>query len=173
MPAKRAKARTVTRPARASAVRVKPQSAQVRQYLPFSSFVDRDAIDRVRAVKEGVPAELLVVIAREMAITKEKLYATIGLPRATADRKVRQQKRLSPEESERALGIASLVGQVERTVRDSGETDGFEAAKWVAGWLDRPHAALGGERPGTFMDTAEGRRIVSDLVAQMQSGAYA
>ena len=152
---------------------VRSPAAQVRQFLPLSSLAERDPMDRVRMVKEGVPAELLVAIAAEMAITKEKLYATIGLPRATADRKVRQQQRLTADESERALGIASLVAQVERVVRESGDVRQFDAAKWAAGWLDRPHPALQGERPASFMDTAEGRRIVSDLVAQMQSGAYA
>ncbi len=34
-------------------------------------------------------------------------------------------------------------------------------------------AALGGKRPADLMDTAEGQAIVSNLVARMQSGAYA
>ena len=170
---KSVKSLRVVRSAEAGIRQRRGQGGQLRDFLPLSSFAERDAIDRVRLVKEGVPAELLVVIANEMAITKEKLYATIGLPRATADRKVRLQKRLSTEESERAMGIATLVGQVDQIVRESGEPKGFEAAKWVAGWLDRPHAALGGQRPGSLMDTAEGRRIVSDLAAQMQSSAYA
>lgn len=145
----------------------------VNRLLPLSSLYTRDAMERVRLVKEGVPAQLLVVLADDMAISREKLYATIGVARATADRKIREQTRLSLDESERALGLARLVGQVEQIVRESGSPEGFEAATWTAAWLDRPHAALGGVRPGTLMDTAEGRNIVSDLVAQMQSGAYA
>lgn len=97
----------------------------------------------------------------------------IGVARATVDRKVRQQKRLSPEETERVLGVATLVGQVERMVQESGTPDGFDAAVWTAAWLDRPHPALGGARPATLMDTAEGRTLVSRVIAQMQSGAYA
>lgn len=80
---------------------------------------------------------------------------------------------LNQDESERVLGIARLVGQVDNMVRESGNPEGFNAATWVAKWLDRPQPALGGMRPAELMDTADGRGIVSDLIARMQSGAYA
>jgi putative toxin-antitoxin system antitoxin component (TIGR02293 family) len=124
-------------------------------------------------VKEGVPASLLVLISEDMAISKDKLYTTIGLARATVNRKLREQQMLSQDESERVLGIARLVGQVSTMVKESGRPEGFSAAKWVAMWLDQPQPALGGKRPAELMDTADGRGIVSDLIARMQSGAYA
>jgi putative toxin-antitoxin system antitoxin component (TIGR02293 family) len=89
------------------------------------------------------------------------------------ERKVRQRRRLNQDESERVVGVARLIGQVEQMVRESGDLEGFDAARWVAAWLQRSVPALGGSRPGDLMDTAEGREIVSSLVAQMQSGAYA
>lgn len=130
-------------------------------------------LQRVHVVREGVPAAALGALALDMGVAREKLYVTLGVPRATMDRKLRQQKRLDPDESERVVGMARLVGQVEQIVRDAGATPDFDAAKWVAAWLDRPLPALGGQRPGTLMSTAEGREIVAGLVAQMQSGAYA
>ena len=36
-----------------------------------------------------------------------------------------------------------------------------------------PSPALGGDKPADYMDTIEGQRIVSNLLAMMQSGAYA
>jgi len=141
--------------------------------LPLASLYPFDAIERVELVKEGVPAGLLVLISEDMAIPKDKLYATIGLARATVNRKLREQRALSQDESERVLGIARLVGQVSTMVKESGNPEGFDAAKWVAAWLERPQPALGGKRPAELMDTADGRSIVSDLIARMQSGAYA
>jgi putative toxin-antitoxin system antitoxin component (TIGR02293 family) len=141
--------------------------------LPLASLYPFDAIERVELVKEGVPADLLVLISEDMAITRDKLYATIGLARATVNRKLREQQVLSQDESERVLGIARLVGQVDAMVKESGNPKGFDAAKWVAAWLDRPQPALGGKRPAELMDTSDGRSIVSDLIARMQSGAYA
>jgi uncharacterized protein (DUF2384 family) len=79
---------------------------------------------------------------------------------------------LSQDESERALGIARLIGLVEKIVGESGEPAGFDAARWTAAWLERPNNALAGKTPGDFMDTADGRALVAGLVAQMQSGAY-
>jgi putative toxin-antitoxin system antitoxin component (TIGR02293 family) len=128
---------------------------------------------RVDLVKQGVPPEALGLLAADMGITKERLYATLGVPRATMERKMRQGRRLNQDESERVVGVARLVGQVEHMVRESGDPEGFDAPRWVAAWLERPLAALGGARPGELMDTAEGRDIVSSLVAQMQSGTYA
>jgi putative toxin-antitoxin system antitoxin component (TIGR02293 family) len=172
MPTKTTRAKT-KRTTRGRGAQAAAQGEGLRRLLPLSSLYTRDAMERVRLVKAGVPAQLLVVLAQDMAISKEKLYATIGVARATADRKIRQQTLLSADESERALGIARLVGQVDQIVRESGTAEGFAPARWTAAWLDRPHPALGGARPATLMDTAEGRGIVSDLVAQMQSGAYA
>ena len=140
--------------------------------LPLASLYPFDAIERIELVKEGVPASLLVLISEDMAISKDKLYSTIGLVRATSNRKLRNRQMLSQDESERVLGIARLVGQVETIVKESGPPQGFDAAKWVAAWLDRPQSVLRGKRPAEMMDTADGRSVVSDLVARMQSGAY-
>jgi putative toxin-antitoxin system antitoxin component (TIGR02293 family) len=143
--------------------------------LSIGSLHRADPMERVELARAGVPAAALGVIARDMGIARDKLYATIGVPRATMERKVREQRRLSPDESERVLGVARLVAQVEQMVGGAGTGAGpaFGAARWVAAWLDTPLPALGGERPASLMDTAAGREIVAGLVAQLQSGAYA
>lgn len=138
----------------------------------FRQVFEADAMERVRIVKQGVPASVVDVMARRMAIPKERLVGTLGLARATIDRKARENKALSTDESSRVLGMARLVGQVQAMVEESGNPEGFNAAEWVAGWLERPLAALGGQRPAELMDTPEGQGIVSQLVARMQSGAY-
>lgn len=139
---------------------------------PIGSIYGITPIDRIGLVRDGVPAEAMAVIAGDMGIAKWKLYATLGLPRATIERKARQRRRLSPDEGERVIGIARLIGQVEQIVHDSGNPEGFDSARWVGAWLNRPLPALGGSLPATLMDTAEGREIVAGLIAQMQSGAY-
>lgn len=140
---------------------------------PLGSLYAVAPMARVNLVKEGVPPEALGLLAADMGITRERLYATLGVPRATMERKMRQHRRLNQDESERVVGAARLVGQVDHMVRESGDPEGFNAARWVAAWLERPLPALGGASPGELMDTAEGREIVSGLVSQMQSGTYA
>lgn len=156
-----------------SGVRGRFWQAVLTRQLPLASLYPVEALERVALVKEGVPAALLVLLSEDMAISRDKLYDTLGVARATVDRKVRERRALSQDESERTLGMARLVGQVDAIVRQSGDPQGFDAARWVAAWLDRPHAALGGRRPAELMDTADGRSLVSDLIARMQSGAYA
>lgn len=140
---------------------------------PLGSLYAVAPMGRVNLVKQGVPPEALGLLAADMGITREQLYATLGVPRATMERKMRQHRRLNQDESERVVGVARLVGQVDYMVRESGDPEGFNAARWVAAWLERPLPALGDAPPGELMDTAEGREIVSGLVSQMQSGTYA
>lgn len=78
----------------------------------------------------------------------------------------------SPDESERLLGVATLMGQAQRIVEESGNPDSFDPATWTAKWLESPLPALGGKAPGEFLDTADGRELVSQLLLRQQSGAY-
>jgi putative toxin-antitoxin system antitoxin component (TIGR02293 family) len=142
-------------------------------HLRLVELYRADPMDRVELVKTGVPAAGFVALASNLHMPKERLAITLGLARATVDRKIRDNKLLSPDESSRVLGMASLVGQVQSLVAESGQVDGFDAGAWVSSWLEQPVPALGGRRPAELMDTSEGQAVVSRLVAQMQSGAYA
>jgi len=132
-----------------------------------------DPAMRIRIIKRGVSPYVFTSLARWMDRSKEDLGKTLGLSVTTIDRKAKLGEKLSAEQGERVVGMAKLIGQVQAMVDESGEPDGFDAAQWVAGWLDTPVPALGGDRPAEYMDTAEGRELVSRLLAMMQSGAYA
>jgi hypothetical protein len=69
--------------------------------------------------------------------------------------------------------MRALVQQVQTIVAESGVPEGFDAASWTTAWLAEPNPALGGRMPTEFMDTPEGRALISGLLAQMQSAAYA
>ena len=129
-------------------------------------------IDRVRLIKQGISADVLEQISKDMSISKVRLADTLGVARSTIGRKALKRKVLSPDEGSRVLGMASLIGQVHTMVCESGDPEGFNAAEWVARWIDRPLPALGGLRPAELMDTFDGQALVSSMVARMQSGAY-
>jgi putative toxin-antitoxin system antitoxin component (TIGR02293 family) len=168
-----AQVRPVARKAAAQAAKARTANKSASVFATnFRQVFEADAMERVRIVKLGVPASVVDVMARRMAMPKEKLVGTLGLARATIDRKARENKPLSSDESSRVLGMARLLGQVQAMVEESGNPEGFNAAEWVARWLERPLAALGGQRPADLMDTPEGQGIVSQVVARMQSGAY-
>ena len=127
----------------------------------------------VATIRAGVPARFLKQMAGDMAVPQERIYDTLGLARATLVRKAKEGKLMSPSETERALGLARLIGQAEEIVTRSGDATDFDAPKWIAQWLQQPNPALDGKRPADWMDTAVGRELVSDTLARMESGAYA
>lgn len=141
--------------------------------VSFVAVFRSEPLMRVKQIKAGLPAPYLDELSRAMNKPKEWLLSALGIAQATVSRKARDSKPLSSDASERALGMARLLGQVEAMVQESGNPEGFNAAQWVAQWLEEPLAALGGQRPVELLDTAEGQAIVSNLLARMQSGAYA
>ncbi len=139
----------------------------------FSDLYLVEPIDRIRLIREGVPARYIKVISDSMGITKDTLFKFLNLPKSTIDKKSVANQVLPIDQGERLIGMAKLVGQVESIVAESGNPEGFNAAKWVAQWLEKPSPALGGEKPSTFLDTISGQEMVSDLLAKIQTGAYA
>jgi uncharacterized protein (DUF2384 family) len=81
--------------------------------------------------------------------------------------------RVTPDDWDRVIGVAKLLGQLRAMIEESGEPDGFEANAWLSRWLREPAPALGGARPLDLMDTVEGQSLVSRTLAQMQGAAYA
>ena len=78
-------------------------------------------------------------------------------------------KTMAPEA---ARHLVDLAGPVPNDIQHLAY-EAFDAAGWLAAWLDEPVPALGGRRPGELLDTAEGRALVSRLLMQMQAGTYA
>lgn len=163
-------------PGQGQAIPLAPTVRKVRSAAASTGFEQvflTAPYERIAAIKRGVPAGELNVLAERMQIPKESLISLLRLSRATVNRKARDMKPLSQDESERVLGVACLIGQVENMVKESGAPQGFDAAVWVAAWLHAPLPALGNQPPASFMDTVEGQKLVSGILAMGQSGAYA
>ena len=123
---------------------------------PLSELFKLEPLEAVELVKLGIPARFLVRISQIMDCPVGQVARLLGLAPSTAARKVKANAMLGVNESERALGLAKLIGQVEVIVAESGCPEGFNAAEWVSAWLSRPAIALGGRRPYELMDTADG-----------------
>ena len=147
--------------------------AVVQPDFSFAQIYRVQPIDRIKLIREGVPARYINVISDSMGITKETLFKFLNLPKSTIDKKSVANQMLPIEQGERLIGMAKLVGQVESMIAESGNPDGFDAAKWVARWLEKPSPALGGEKPSVYLDTVSGQEMISDLLAKIQTGAYA
>jgi putative toxin-antitoxin system antitoxin component (TIGR02293 family) len=149
------------------------RSAGLGAHIKLIDISRTDSKDLIAVIREGIPAASIADLSSRMGISKENLLNSLGLSRATISRKEREDLALSKDESERVLGVQSLIEQVQTMIEESGDPTGFDAARWVAEWLAKPLPALGGETPASYMDTFAGQKLVSELLSYSQSGAYA
>ncbi|MDG4550505.1 MAG: DUF2384 domain-containing protein [Candidatus Contendobacter sp.] len=161
-------------PVTASAAAIKyPPKGSGQAIPPIGAHYHQSPAEVIAIVRQGVPAERLIEIGACLHRSKEWLFRTLKLPRSTMDHKIRQHERLSPEHSERVVGLERLIGQVQAMVANTEAASDFNACRWVGQWLDRPVPALGDAKPADFMDTLQGQALVSRLLAQSQAGVFA
>ena len=129
--------------------------------------------DRIALARQGIPASEAKRIFADLMPSQAAGFAALNLSTATVNKKAKNGENLSPEESERIIGFAKLLGQLEAMIEDSGDPTNFDAKAWMARWLSEPLPAFGGLRPADLVDTMEGQGLVSTALAQIQSGAYA
>jgi putative toxin-antitoxin system antitoxin component (TIGR02293 family) len=164
----------VAKPKARKAAAARAMAANLTPSMSFANVYQAAPLQRIGVVKAGVVASMIDDIAAALSTTSSFVITILGLKRSTvARKKADPAASLSTEDSERLVGLARLVGQVEVMVRESGNSVGFDSGKWLAHWLDQPLGALNGEKPAAYMDTAEGQALVSSLLLQIQHGTYA
>ena len=140
--------------------------------LSYLSVYRASPLERIDLIKQGIPAAEAKRLFIELPIGQGVGFKALNLSTATVNKKAKQGDTLSREESERIVGFAKLVGQLEAMIQESGNPADFDAGAWMARWLTEPLPALGGARPADLVDTMEGQGLVSSALAKLQSGAY-
>lgn len=120
----------------------------------------------------GVDATHVTALAKRLAMRRAALLSMLGISPTSFRRRVREGNALTPIESSKVMFIVELIALVRRVVAESGDSNGFDAAKWLGAWLLEPLPALGGRRPANYMDCLEGQQLVATIIARMQTGAY-
>ncbi len=141
--------------------------------LSYITVYRASPLERIAMIRRGIPASEAKRMFAELPIGQGAGFKALNLSTATVNKKAKHGTTLSPEESERVVGFAKLVGQLEAMIQDSGDPTNFDARAWMARWLTEPLPAFGGARPADFVDTMEGQGLVSAALAKVQSGAYA
>jgi putative toxin-antitoxin system antitoxin component (TIGR02293 family) len=174
-PSKRRTGKGIAVTKTASALAPKRTATATTSTIPVRSLVNvfqAPPLERIKIIRLGIPARRVGALARTMDRPKERLMEVLNLKRATINRKEKRNEALSVEESERLMGVESLIGQVAAMIGSNAPPD-FDPAHWVASWLDSPIPALGGRQPASFMDTVEGQKYIANLLEMSVSGAYA
>lgn len=128
----------------------------------------------VEIERHGVDGRFLKDLSRRMEISQLHVFDMIGVPKATAEKKVAAGEVISGSGGQAAIGMAKLIAKASEIVANSTAADAedFDAAKWLGKWIDIPQPALGGRRPSELLDTPTGLDVVLKLLGAIESGSY-
>lgn len=142
------------------------------------AFVERIAgatpMELVDAEMKGVDGMFVKDLTKRMGIPAVRMYAILGVPKATAEKKLAGREVIAGVGGRAALGLARLLAMAEQIVANSTapEAEGFDTAKWLGQWIERPQPALGGRKPGDLIATPTGLAMVERVLGAIESGAY-
>ena len=124
--------------------------------------------------RKGVAGIFVKDLSRRMEMPAQRMFDILGVPKATAEKKVAAGELLTGNGGRAALGLARLLGIAKEIVENSmaAEAKDFDSAKWLGQWLETPQPALGGRKPATLIDTPTGLEVVGKLLGAIESGAY-
>lgn len=116
----------------------------------------------IEFIRIGLPVQELDVLQLSLDVPMDKLAPKLGMSKATLHRR-KAQGRLGPEESDRVLRFARLIGKAVEVM------EGEEPARL---WLTSPQFGLGGAVPLDYAETEVGAREVEDLLGRIEYGVY-
>ncbi len=116
----------------------------------------------VSVVRHGLPYSEFEVLQEQLDLPAERLAGCLGMPRATLHRR-KVGGCLTPDESDKVLRFARLLGQATRL---------FGSVEEGRRWLRAPQHGLGGAVPLEFAGTEVGAREVESLLGRIDYGVY-
>jgi len=128
----------------------------------------------VEIERHGVDGRFLKDLSKRLHISQLHVFDMIGVPKATAEKKVAAGEVISGSGGQAAIGMAKLIAKVSEMAANSPapEAKDFDAAKWLGRWIDIAQPALGGRKPSELLDTPTGLDVVLKLLGAIESGAY-
>jgi len=131
-------------------------------------------IELVEIERAGVQGTLLKDLSKRMEIPSSRIFAMLGVPKATAEKKAAAGEMVAGRGGQAALGMVRLLGIADRIVANSTakEARSFDSAKWLGQWIERAQPSLGGRKPADLLDTPTGVEVVARLLGSIESGAY-
>jgi putative toxin-antitoxin system antitoxin component (TIGR02293 family) len=116
----------------------------------------------IEVIRLGLPMQELEALQASLKMPMDNLAPKLGISIATLHRR-KQQGRLQPEESDRVLRFARLMGKAVAVF--GNEKDARE-------WLSSPQFGLGGAIPLDYAQTEVGAREVENLLGRIDYGVY-
>jgi putative toxin-antitoxin system antitoxin component (TIGR02293 family) len=114
----------------------------------------------LQAAREGITKELFMQIVKSTDISIGGFTQMARMTSRTLQRK-RQDEKISPESSERAILIGKLYYKGESV---------FGMKKNFLTWMDRNIPGLNGKKPKELLDTLTGIAMVEDELIRIEHG---
>lgn len=139
-----------------------------------SSVARATPMEIVEVERRGIDSIFLKDLSKFMDIPAVRIFDIVGIPKATAEKKVAAKELIAGAAGQAALGLARLLATAKSIVENStaAEAKDFDAAKWLGQWIERPQPALGGRKPADLIGTPTGLEMVARVLGAIESGAY-
>lgn len=118
---------------------------------------------KIKMIRDGIEATLLAGAGQYYGIPQTKLSKLVGISDATIARKIKAGGKLSPQESERLMRLATVEAEAE---------DVFGSPELAKRWMLEANLALG-EAPLSLLDTDAGADEVRKVLASIAYGGAA
>lgn len=163
------------------------KNASAPDGVMFIAYRRADGVDSyVRAVAGATPMQIVEIerqgvqgifikdLSKRMDLSASRIFAILGVPKATAEKKAAAGEWVAGSGGQAAVGMIKLLGIAQAIADNStaAQAEGFDAAKWLGQWIERPQPALGGRKPADLIDTPTGVEVVARLLGSIESGAY-
>ncbi len=163
-----------------------PKTSEARRTLARQASATYSVDDYVRDVSTATPLELVEIerqgvhgavlksLSRKMSVPISYMYKILGVPKATAEKKMGAGEFVTGSSGHAAIGMIRLLGIAQNMAENSTAeiAKDFDASKWLGQWIELPQSALGGRKPADLIDTPTGIDIVVRLLGAIESGAY-
>lgn len=128
----------------------------------------------VEVERHGIDSIFLKDLSKYMDVPAVRIFDIVGIPKATAEKKVAAKELIAGAGGQAALGLARLLAIAKGIVENStaAEAKDFDVAKWLGHWIERPQPALGGRKPADLIGTPTGLDMVTRVLGAIESGAY-
>lgn len=139
-----------------------------------TSVAKATPMEIIEVERHGIDSIFLKDLSKYMDVPAVRIFDIVGIPKATAEKKVAAKELIAGAGGQAALGLARLLAIAKGIVENStaAEAKDFDVAKWLGHWIERPQPALGGRKPADLIGTPTGLDMVTRVLGAIESGAY-
>lgn len=119
--------------------------------------------DLMRAIRDGLPAESVPVLAGGLAVDRKAVARIVGIPERTLTRRLSSHARLTSDESDRTVRVARILALASDVLGDKAR---------ASQWLQTPNRALQNVAPFELLDNDTGVQTVETILGRISYGVY-